>query len=78
MCWVNKEKEGRGDEEKEGCIEGEGGRQRDSPGLEVVPVIRKILIQTISAAWDAGLRMKLGVLGLEGRTIDVEVKQCSS
>lgn len=43
MCWVNKEKKGRGDEEKEEWIEGRG-RRRDGLGLEVVPVIRKILL----------------------------------
>jgi hypothetical protein len=31
-------------------------RRRDSLGLEVVPVIREILLQAISAAWGAGLR----------------------
>ena len=58
MCWVNKEKERRGGGEeieggkKEGRRkEGEGGK---GLGLEIVPVIRKILLQAIPAATAPG------------------------
>lgn len=60
MCWVNKEKERRGGgEEMEGGKE--GGRRRRGKGeggkglgLEIVPVIRKILLQAIPAAVATG------------------------
>lgn len=58
MCWVNKEKERRGGGEE---IEGgkEGGRRKEGEGgkglgLEIVPVIRKILLQAIPAATAPG------------------------
>ena len=57
MCRVNKEKERRGGgEESEGEEEGGGERREgkgESLGLEIVPVIRKILLQAIPAATTA-------------------------
>lgn len=61
MCWVNKEKGGGGGEENERGKEGgkrrggEGGKERgEGLGLEIVPVIRKILLQAILTARAAG------------------------
>lgn len=91
MCWVNKEKKRRGGgEESEGGKEGgkrEGGRERERGegkegeglGLEIVPVIRKILLQAILAARAAGVRRRL--VGGESREgagrepLNVEVRR---
>lgn len=86
MCWVNKEKERRGGGEENGGGK-EGGKRRgrgreegEGLGLEIVPVIRKILLQAILTARAAGSGggwwegKRVGGRQLGGEAVNVEVK----